>query len=340
MANYSDKGYWVSAANKNRVRKYFVKQFKRKKPAITLLLPGSDIMCLRMLHKKRLIRPGMKFILVERLPNVMAEIQKQVKELCPTLFDQCQFFEGELHHLVLEQKVNFSFIDLVGNLTRPLFDWFLTMYLPHCSTKAATLITIQRPYRGNNFMRAWRNYIWNENRKLRRNFRHHKLDLTPDEIGRDLANPTPFTLWMFTGLFYETGRRHEYEVIHAYKDVKADCSSGMSMVFLHISLHKDPAPKMCWSLADVPLDEIETMLAKRDAAKAIAKSLEPEPASPPIPSKQEIMIQIKRLTQKIAGQKAALTKLSIHGTKGHRAVYEAAIAVLQEEQNKLRQLLT
>ena len=94
MSDFSEIGHWKSTRNKNRVRKYFVRQFRKKKPRVTLLLPGSDIMCLRMLFNKKLILPSMKFIVVERLSGVMKNIIAQVKELCPNLFHQCQFFEG------------------------------------------------------------------------------------------------------------------------------------------------------------------------------------------------------------------------------------------------------
>jgi hypothetical protein len=340
MSSASDSGFWSKAHNKHKTRKRVVAAFGKRLPKTTILLPGVDIMCLKSIYYAGHIRKDMHFILVERDPERMEKINAEVLKLSPDLHKQCQFHCGELHDLKFENQVDFAYIDLLGNFTRPLFDWFRSTYLQACSPRAITFLTLQRAYRGNPFMRAWRDYVWNENMTLRDIYTKHKNKQKHLHRGietRFYKKAVPYTLWMLDGLFAEHGVKFKYKVIMPYRDAKGDGTRGMGMIFLRIDMKDKPCQPMHPQLNAIDFDAMERNFAEKRAAKLAA---EPPVATPPPLSTEDILIQIKRLTQKIAGQKAALTKLSIHGTKGHRAVYEAAIAVLQEEQNKLRQMIS
>jgi hypothetical protein len=331
MARTDRSGVWRSTQNKQKTRNRVIAVFGKRKPRVSLLMPGVDIMCLKGIFDAGHIHKGMKFIIVERFPHVMDEIKAQISAISTTLYKQCTFHQGELHDLELKTKVDFAFIDLLGNLTKDLFNWFRSAYLPATSPKAVTFLTLQRGYRGNTFMRSWRHYVWRVNAELKDIFFKHKCQqkLAHKGIAQSFYKKSvPYTLWLLDGLFAEHGIKFGYRKIFAYKDDKGEGSKGVGMIFMQINQYKKKCPLMMPDISTIDFVKIEEdYKALRDSAK-IAK-----------PPKEEILWQIKKVKDKMAGQKAALTRMLTHGTKGSREEYQIAIETLKKEMARLEKLL-
>jgi hypothetical protein len=324
-------GMWHGTKNKQRTRKRVAKIFAKKLPAVSIFLPGEDIMCIKQVHSTGAIRPDMKFILVERKPDVMSKIKEKVKELCPKLYGQCYFHLGELHDLDIKETIHFSFIDLLGNLDRQTFDWFRFAYLPHISANTVTFLTFQKAYRGNNFMRAWRYHTWCADKTMKTLFFRHRETLKtnyPEHTKTFYNRRVPFTIWLLDGLLRETNKFFYYPHISQYKDIKLG-TRATRMLFIEIRHKNKPCQVTMPDISTINFDQMQQTFDDYREEKKL-------PYTPCKISKEEILLEITQTKRLLAGQKAALTRYNHYKTKGDPKTYETAIIDLQNKIANLR----
>jgi|694.fasta_scaffold07801_11 hypothetical protein len=300
-------GFWKLAKRKNKLRMYIAKSFEQTQPKVSLFLPGIDIACIKTIWEGGHVHSKMKIILVERNPKIMQEIKEKVLKLSKQLHQQCTFHTGELHDLILNYKIEFSYIDLLGNITLDLYQWFTDQYLKNVSPTCVTFLTVQKAYRGNTFMRAWRNYIWNVDAELKKIFYSYREDQKRKhpEIKQSFYNrKVPYTLWLLDGMFRQTRKQHVYKNILQYKDIK-DGTMACTMLLIKIKLKTKATSVNIPDMSKIDLDHM-------------IKCLESRP-----------VVSIKSLKRKLAGQKAAYTRAIRNGNTTKLKLYKININRLQ-----------
>ena len=300
-------GFWESP-KKQKLRQMVAKAFGKSKPRVSIFMPGNDIACLKLVWEQDHINSEMKIIVVERRSDVMEAIKEKIKALSSVLYSKCTFYHGELHELILADKVQFAYIDLLGNITKELYQWFVNNYLPAADDNCITYLTLQKAYRGNNFMRAWRNYVWKVSPELKKTFFHYREDQkirNPGIIEKFYNKKVPYTLWLLDGMFLQAGKRHKFKNIAQYRDVKMGKIMASTMLFIKIKQYKGKP------LIEIPnMDTIDL--------DHMIKCLESRP-----------VVSIKSLKRKLAGQRAAYTRAIRNGNTTKLKLYKININRLQ-----------
>ena len=258
-------GFWESP-KKQKLRLMVAKAFGKARPRVSIFLPGNDIACLKLIWDQDYTDSEMKIIVVERRSDVMGAIQEKIRALSPVLFSQCRFHQGELHELAFADKVQFAFIDLLGNITKELYDWFVNSYLPATSNKCITYLTLQKAYRGNHFMRAWRNYVWNVSPELKTIFFQYREDqkLRNPGIAKTFYNrKVPYTLWLLDGMFLQAGKRHRFKNIVQYRDGKMGKSMASTMLFIKIKQYRGKPVIEIPDMKSINLDYMMSCLERK-----------------------------------------------------------------------------
>jgi len=234
-------GFWKEAKNKDITRQKVLNSFQSLKPKISLFLPGIDIACIKKIYDAGITTKDMIFYIVERDENIMLSIKQKIKQLSEQLFNQCLFFTCELSQVKFKHKVEFAFIDLMGNLTSDLSQWIRKNYLPSCSDSNITFFTLLKAYRNNNFMKKWQVFM---NKNYKRQFSKQLESQTNDfdfEQSNLYDSIIPCTLYLFDGFYIERGVDFTCSEIFQYKDRKID-SRGIDMIFFSVKMLNIPVP--------------------------------------------------------------------------------------------------
>lgn len=236
------EGFWKEAKNKELTRDQVLKQFQNTKPLVCLFLPGIDIACIKKIYDANLINQKMIFYIVERDEAIMLVIKQKIRKLSESFYHQCLFFTCELSQVKFKHNIDFSFMDLMGNLTADLANWLRNSYLPFCSSTNVTFYTLLKAYRNNNFMKKWQKFIeLNFTDEFTKSLEDDIDDFDTEKIDF-YKSIIPCTLYLFEGLYVETGFEFNFSEVFEYKDKKID-SRGIDMIFFHVKMLNVPVIK-------------------------------------------------------------------------------------------------
>jgi hypothetical protein len=129
-----------------------------------VMLPGWDCLCVKTALRKGLFDRDTGGVLVERDQLTFGRVVQNCRPLMP----QVQFYEGQLHHLTVYNKVDYAFLDFTNPLTPEIAHWLARDLSPQMLPEGNIAMTFAYATRGNRFMVLLRDFF--KATKARRKF--------------------------------------------------------------------------------------------------------------------------------------------------------------------------
>jgi hypothetical protein len=154
---------WEGLDNKSATRCWVANEFEyfhsNKGIKNVLLLPGRNILCLSEIidhcNERGIDISKVIFHLVESKRKEFKEIEDAVRKKYPIYFNNCKFYHSDLSRFIIDEKIDFCWMDFLGNLNYELLEWFNNWYSKNISELNVTFFTFQQAGRGSNLLKDW-----------------------------------------------------------------------------------------------------------------------------------------------------------------------------------------
>ena len=234
---------WNKLPNKTTTRGWVASEFESfhisKSIKNVLLLPGENICCLSTILdsciQKCIDISNITFHLVEENKKVSYLIKDSVSKNYPNYLKNCKFYNFNLSKFTSVEKIDFCWMDFLGNLTDDLFSWLNNWYYNNISDTNITYFTFQKAARGSLFMKKWEEFVCNDP-EAANIIKKYSLG---NEIHVDFYN----IVCLLESLFLRNKIVSEYFSPAVYKDIKKGKKAAVDMLFFGFRLRRDDSFK-------------------------------------------------------------------------------------------------